>query len=157
MFPKNDQIERLGSPDISLAGLQIWVHGRQFPNAQDYWDGNWLNVTAHCGAEGADVWISGPRVHLSEVLRWRDEAVEMHRTLSGKAELSCMEPELAVELKMASLGHVAMIVRITPNLMAQQHSFEFTIDQSHLPGLLRGCGQVLQEYPIRDPARTVKV
>src|SRR5882724_344446 len=36
--------EQLGTPDIKLSGLQIWVHGRQFPNATDYWDGNWLRI-----------------------------------------------------------------------------------------------------------------
>jgi hypothetical protein len=149
MLSKDDQIDRLGPPDIRLAGRQIWVHGRQFPNAQDYWDGNWLNVTAHCGAQGADVWMSGPRVHLSEVLGWRDQAAEMHRTISGNAELACMEPELRVELKMASLGQISMTVRITPELMTQQHSFEFSIDQSHLPDLVRQCGQVLEANPIR--------
>src|SRR5256885_6731459 len=39
--------EQLGTPDIKLGGLQVWVHGRQFPDAIDYWDGNWLRITAH--------------------------------------------------------------------------------------------------------------
>jgi hypothetical protein len=33
--------------------FQLWVHGRQFSEAHDYDDGNWLRVTAHCGASGA--------------------------------------------------------------------------------------------------------
>jgi hypothetical protein len=149
MLPKADHIERLGPPQIALGGLQIYVHGRQFPDAQDYGDGNWLNVTAHCGAAGADVWMSGPRVHLSELLRWRNEGAEMHRTLSGKADLACMEPELRVELRMQSLGQIVMAVDITPELTTQKHSFEFAIDQSHLPAFLRQCNQVLDDYPIR--------
>jgi hypothetical protein len=155
MLPKDDQIDRLGPPDISLAGLQIWVHGRQFLHAQDYWDGNWLNVTAHCGAAGADVWMSGPRMHLSELLRWRDEGTEMYRTLSGKADLACIEPELHVELKMQSLGQIVMTVNITPELLTQKHSFEFDVDQSYLPPFLRQCSQVLDEYPLRgqQPAK----
>ncbi len=28
-----------GEPDLRLEGLRIWVHGRQFPDHQDYWDG----------------------------------------------------------------------------------------------------------------------
>lgn len=48
--------DNLGQPDIKLNGLQIWIHGRQYPNEEDYWDGNWLNVTAHCGSQGAEVW-----------------------------------------------------------------------------------------------------
>lgn len=52
--------ENLGAPDIELEGSQMWIHGRQFPNDEDYWDGNWLNVTAHCGSHGANVWTGGP-------------------------------------------------------------------------------------------------
>ena len=51
----NDEaIARLGKPDLRVAGFQLWVHGREFPDAQDEWDGNWLRLTAHCGeAAGA--------------------------------------------------------------------------------------------------------
>jgi hypothetical protein len=157
MYPKQDQIDRLGPPEISLAGLQIWVHGRQFPDQQDYWDGNWLRVTAHCGGQGASVWVSGSIIHLSELLDWRDQTDQMRQTLSGMAALACMEPDLRVELKMESLGQITMTVRITPEHLSQQHSFEFAIDQSYLPGFLRECGEVLGEYPIRDPARTLRV
>ena len=45
----------LGVPDLKLAGLQLWVHGREFPESEDADDGNWLRVTAHCGASGASV------------------------------------------------------------------------------------------------------
>ena len=50
--------EKLDVPDIKLAGLQIWIHSRQFPDTDDFWDGNWLNITAHCGADGASVWAA---------------------------------------------------------------------------------------------------
>jgi hypothetical protein len=80
MFPTDDQIALLGLPGIALAGLQIWVQGRQFPDAQDYWDGNWLDVTVHCGGEGASVWVSGSIIHLSELLDWRDQTKQMRQT-----------------------------------------------------------------------------
>ncbi len=58
--------EKLGEPDIELAGLRIWVHGRQFPDNEDYWDANWLNITA-CGAQGATVRVSGNIIQLPEI------------------------------------------------------------------------------------------
>lgn len=54
-----DPAAKFGTPDLKLQGLQIWVHGRQFPDAADYWDGNWLRVTAHCGESGASVFATG--------------------------------------------------------------------------------------------------
>jgi len=30
-------------PDLKFEGLSLWVLG-QFPDHNEYWDGNWLNV-----------------------------------------------------------------------------------------------------------------
>ena len=51
----------LGEPALRIAGFQLWVHGYQFPDSNDYWDGNWLRVTVHCGAAGASVCASSVR------------------------------------------------------------------------------------------------
>jgi hypothetical protein len=141
--------ENLGVPDIKLDGLQIWIHGRQFPNEDDYWDGNWLNVTAHCGAHGADIWMSGPILHVPDIARWLASCEEMNRTLSGEADLVSLEPELVVELKMKSSGHISMRVEITPDHMTQEHNFQSEIDQSYLAGLIESCRKVLAKYPIK--------
>jgi len=28
--------EDLGEPDLKIAGFQLWVHGRQYPDSEDY-------------------------------------------------------------------------------------------------------------------------
>lgn len=140
--------ENLGSPNIRLAGLQIWVHSRQFPASEDYWDANWLNVTVHCGAQGADVWTGGAIIHLSELVGWVDGCEAMTRNLSGKASLECIEPDLSVQLRASPLGHIAMTVEITPDHLTQQHKFEFEVDQSYLARLVQDCRKVLGDYPI---------
>jgi hypothetical protein len=76
--------EHLGQPSVRLAGFQLWVHG-QFPDAQDKWDGNWLNVTAHCGQAGGSVWATGAILDTISLLRFRDELERLHRTRSGEA------------------------------------------------------------------------
>jgi hypothetical protein len=141
--------ENLGAPDIKLEGLQIWIHGRQFPNEEDYWDGNWLNVTAHCGSHGADVWTSGPILHVPDIARWLDSLEWMNKSLSGEADLVSLEPELVVELKMDSPGKISMRVEITPDHMTQEHNFQFEIDQSYLVGLIESCRKILAKYPMR--------
>jgi hypothetical protein len=141
--------EHLGEPDIKLDGLQIWIHGRQFPNEEDYWDGNWLNVTAHCGSHGADVWTSGPILHVPDIARWLDSLEWMNKSLSGEADLVSLEPELVVELKMDSPGKILMRVEITPDHMTQEHNFQFEIDQSYLVGLIESCRKILAKYPMK--------
>ena len=61
--------DELGEPILKVLGFQLWVHGRQFEQATDYEDGNWLRVTAHCGAAGASVWATGSILQAQDVLR----------------------------------------------------------------------------------------
>jgi hypothetical protein len=149
-----EYINRLGPPQIKLAGLEVWIHHRS--HFQDYWDGNWVNVTVRCYGPGAEVLASGSIIHLPEIERWLDEATLMRETLSGTANLACMEPGLSVELTASSLGHILMEVQITPDHMSQQHSFKFEIDQSYLGCLLTELRAVLAEYPIRGERPVVR-
>jgi hypothetical protein len=142
--------ENLGEPDIKMGGLQIWVHGRQYPDADDYWDGNWLNVTAHCGASGASVWTSGAIFSTYDIKKWLDHSEEMNRTLNGDANLVSLEPELVVEMKMESRGHIAMRVEITPIYDGTQgHFFEFSLDQSFLPDHIQRCHKLMTRFPVK--------
>ena len=141
--------EKIGEPDIELSGLQIWVHGRQFPDNEDYWDANWLNITAHCGAQRASVWVSGSIIQLSDIDHLMAGAKALYKDLKGKAELPCIEPELFVELEAKSLGQISMTVKITPDNLSQSHEFIFEVDQSFLPKLIADCDAVLKKYPIK--------
>ena len=141
--------DSLGDPDINLNGFQLWVHARQFPNERDYWDGNWLNATAHCGTHDANVWTSGSIIHVPDLVRWLSALEIMNQTLSGEADLVSLEPELSVALKMGSLGQIQMTVEITPDQMSQQHSFKFELDQSYLENLIASLRSLLAKYPVK--------
>lgn len=146
---RTDFVEQLGNPDIKLAGLSIWIHQRQFPETEDYDDGNWLIITACCEASGATVWTQGPIIHLSEIYRLMKGCEQMSDSLSGEAQLDCMEPELDLTLKMLKNGQIRMEVEISPAHLIQRHWFRFDIDQSYLPNLIRDCHKALDKYPIK--------
>jgi hypothetical protein len=142
--------EELGEPDLKVAGFQLWVHGRQFPDADDYYDGNWLRVTAHCGASGASVWAQGAMVMVTDIAGFGNQCDAMLRGDSGSAVLDPFEPELKVSLEAAdSLGHIRAQVEITPDHLVQSHNMEFEVDQSYLPSIIKQCSAIVQEYPIR--------
>ena len=63
VFPDPDS---LGPAHLKVAGLELWVHDRRSPKAQDYWEGNWLVVTARCAATGANVWSTGPMLRVPD-------------------------------------------------------------------------------------------
>jgi len=128
------------------------VHGREYPESEDYWDGNWLRVTAHCGAAGAEVSVSGGILHLSEIVRWLAECQQMRDTLVGSAKLDCIEPELDVVLEMTTVGQMSMTVNITPDHLNQRHQLRFDIDQTYLSNIIKGCG-CSPRLPDEGPAR----
>ena len=71
----NRYINELGEPHLHLAGLKLWVHGYQYTDGDDYWDGNWLNATAICADNGATVMIRGAFIRTNEIYDWQ-HAVE---------------------------------------------------------------------------------
>jgi hypothetical protein len=143
----------LGPPAIKVVGFLLWIHGRQFPESQSYWDGNWLNVTAHCGGNGASVWASGAILMVSDLARWVEDCEALYQSGQGEARLQPLEPNLFVTLQSSDrLGHILMRVDITPDHMTQEHRMDFEIDQSYLPSLMAQCRAVIEEYPIRGQA-----
>ena len=142
--------ERLGPPSVRLKAFQLWVHGREFPEAQDQWDGNWLNVTVHCGQSGASVWATGSILDSNGLVRFRDELERLHQTRSGEAVLESHEPNVRVRVASSDdAGHVQVRAEITPDHLAQGHWFEFEIDQSDLPGTVAQLESVLAAFPVR--------
>ena len=140
----------LGPPDLKVAGFQLWVHGREFPEADDYDDGNWLRVTAHCGASGASVWVQGSILMVTDVAAFGEQCAAMLRGNSDSAALDPLEPELKVSLRVADrLGHLRAHVDITPDHLVQSHRLEFDLDQSYLPEIVRQCEAIVREYPVR--------
>jgi hypothetical protein len=147
---KHATIEQLGPPSVRLDAFQLWVHGRQFPEAQDQWDGNWLNVTVHCGRSGASVWASGAILDSTGLVRFRDELKRLHQALSGEAVLESHEPNVRVRVATSdAAGHLAVRAEITPDHLAQGHWFEFEVDQSYLPATVAQLESVLTEFPVK--------
>jgi hypothetical protein len=143
-------LEQLGPPSVRLEAFQLWVHGRQFPEAQDRWDGNWLNVTAHCRRAGASVWATGAILDTIGLLSFRDGLERLHRTLSGETVLESHEPNLVVRVAATDAsGHLRLRVEITPDHLTQAHWFEFEIDQSYLPAAVAQLESVLVAFPVR--------
>lgn len=148
----NNPFSNFGPPDIEIGTVRFWIHNRQFPDSTDFWDGNWLKATVACEAEGAIVWVSGPILHLSELKNWAAACQQMSETLSGRADLSCIEPNLAIELSLNKMGQLQMDVFLTADHLTQTHHFEFSLDQSDLPNLIRGVRKVLEKFPLREAA-----
>lgn len=136
-------------PDLRLAGLSIWVLGRQFPYQSDYWDGNWLNVRVRVEATQAVVEAHGPIVHAAELESFANELELLDGTLAGSASLKCMEPNLDISVQGNARGQATVTIRVTPDHMTQSHEFIFSIDQTYFKPLIAECRKILSDYPIK--------
>lgn len=142
--------DNLGEPALKVAGFQLWIHGRQYPEAADSGDGNWLQVTACCSASGASIWVDGSIVEVSDIANFGSQCATMLRGLSSSAVLDPVEPELKISLEVADrVGHIRAEVEITPDHLVQYHKMYFEIDQSYLAGIIQQCSAIVREYPVR--------
>ena len=133
---------------LRIEGLRLWLHHRTFPESKGYWDGNWLFETAVCEAAGSVVRVTGSILHTPEIDRFRRDLEKLNERLEGKAELKCIEPHLGIIIEAQSLGHLRMVVAITPDHLNQKHEFVFETDQSWLSYIISDCSKILRQYPI---------
>jgi hypothetical protein len=145
--------EKALQPTFELAGFQMKVLGRQFPDHNDFWDGNWLNVTCKCVAFGSRVGADGPFVHLSGIAELLSKLESLYATKSNEEIISFIEPTLNMAFKMGTLGSIEFDLSLTPDHMNQSHRFTFALDQSYLPAAIQQCKNILLSYPIKDDLR----
>ncbi len=146
---KSEYKEKLGIPDLDFAGLSIWIHGREFPENNSYWDGNWLNVTVYCEKDGSIVRATGSIIHLSEIEIWLKETEVMIQKLEGESNLPCMEPNLYIRINMKEKEKAEMLVDITPDNSNKHHNFIFEIEKSVIQKLIDQLNNILKKHPIR--------
>lgn len=133
-------------PDLTIGNFKLWILGRQFPDAQEFWDANWLIVYARYTNTFSKVAIEGPYIHLSELAQWKIDCENLYATLSGKAELDCMEPNINVCITLNQRGQGELRVNITPDNVYEQHFFCENIDQSYLKSVITNLSKILTNY-----------
>ena len=145
----NNPESELRKADLCIETFELWILGRQFPSSEDYWDGNWLDVLARCSGESSMVETGGSILHLSELQKFLNESKQMYNTLSGKAHLDCMEPNINLKIGMKNRGQCELFVSITPDHLYEKHSFIFDLDQTYLPPLISSLEFIINSYPLR--------
>jgi hypothetical protein len=136
-------------PDLRVGPFVLWVHGYERADSDEYYDANWHRVTAHCGAAGESVDVSGSILMTADLEGLRSGLERMHTTMSGSASLEPLEPNLTLQLVAGTHGHVEGVVTITPDHFTQSHEFRFDLDQSFLPGVIAQIRTVLETWPVR--------
>lgn len=149
-MPEHPSAEHLGEPALELAGLRIWIHGWASGPASGPHADNWLRVTTHCRAAGASVFAEGSILEVTDLIRFGRDAVLLLDGKANEAILDTVESNLSARIYgRDSLGHLTLQVRISHDILSQEHVFRFEIDLSYLPGLIAQCDRIEAEYPVR--------
>src|SRR3989344_3103391 len=106
-------------PHIEFGPLRIWIHGRQFPEAEDYWDGNWLFATAHYNSIEA----TGAIITAHEIRSLMEDCKKVLETGKGVIDLACTEPYIELHLESDLLGHLNGKIEITPDPAKEAHEY----------------------------------
>jgi hypothetical protein len=140
--------DALGKPAFEIEGLRVWVHGRQYPDAQTFWDGNWWRTTILCSSENSSVKVSGDVLHGSEVGSWLTELEQVREGHESSAHMDTMEPYLEVEIRPETYQRFSVRVNITPDHVFEKHYFEFWCMSDEIDKLIAGCRHALQQFPL---------
>ena len=137
------------TPFLKLAGISIWIEGRERPDSHDFWDGNWLNAKVRVEAPGSWVELRHTSIGIDELEAFDAQLQVLYRDLKGTAVPACLESALSIRLASDLRGHMRIEIDLTPEMGSQRHWFEFSSDQSYLPEFLAGLRRVLETYEVR--------
>ena len=121
---------------------------RENPQAQDYWDGNWLvtDIEVAVGSFKGRVQaaLCAPDFH-----RFREELQRLQKELSGTASFSTMEEWLALTFTGDGIGHFKVVGHLIDSPgVGNTLSFELTCDQTELPPMLHGLDAICTAFPV---------
>jgi hypothetical protein len=143
-------IDRRDPPSLVLGGLSVWVLDKAFPETVEWYEGSWLQVRAECNAPGATVTANGPILTAEDISRLLAGMEAMHQRGASSAEMSPLEPNMAISLTGSSKGRLRIDVRITPDSMTQEHRFFFDTDLAYLAEPIAQCREILRRFPVAE-------
>jgi hypothetical protein len=125
----------------------IEVHGRRYPDAEDYWDGNWLSASVNL-AVGPWKGTSGIGLYAVELTRLRGVIEEIYEHLDGTYIFEPMEHDMTLTFAGDGRGHISLRGQLRDILGATEISFCLAMDQTDLPQIVQEIDRVLEIFPV---------
>jgi hypothetical protein len=134
----------------TLEGVQISVLGRQFPDATDWEDGNWLISPVRIGV-GRFAGELPAQLRIEELQAFRAGLELIRDTLSGVAELHSMDGWLTLSVQCSASGSLLVSGSADDNPgIGNKLRFEIAgMDQSFLRDLIDQLQEVEHAFPSR--------
>lgn len=124
--------------------LLLSIRGRQFPEATDYWNANWLtcNVDACVGAFHG---VFGAVIRNEDLGRFLRQLRPLFENSSGGAMLEAAE-WLSLDVVADGRSRVKAHVQLNDNCNALE--FSLSLDRSELPAIIAQLEEICGAYPV---------
>ena len=129
--------------------VSIRIMSRMHPNAEDYWDGNWLISPLEIVAGGFRAEV-GAGLRADELASFRKALERIHASLRGEAVLESMEGWLHLKVVADRLGALRVTGRAVDR-PGGNNILSFTIeglDQTHLRGVISSLSRAEAAFPV---------
>ena len=88
-----------------------------------------------------------PYFEINDLSRFYTQLVKLYEKLKGEAELNPIEGQFALKLIGDGMGHIQVEgIAYTHATYGSYLKFEFEVDQTHLPKLIKSLEQVIHNY-----------
>jgi hypothetical protein len=121
---------------------------REYPEARDYWDGNWLNATVEIVAGGFRGKYEA-LLRAEEFAQFRDQLRPLYEHLSEAATFTTMEDWLRIHIEGDGKGHFqAQCQAVDQPGLGNRLTFSIEFDQTELPAIVRSLDEVCVAFPV---------
>ena len=129
--------------------LTLTVHGRNIPEATDYWDGNFIWCTAVVAAGAFRGSLSNP-IRNEDLARFLPRLEALYQRLDGEALLDTLDGWL--DVRVVDVGRGRIEVRgslIDDPVGGNQLEFRLALDQTYLPPIIGQVRAAVEAFPVR--------
>lgn len=133
-----------------LDHITIRILGRMHPDAEDYWDGNWLVTPLSISVGGFTAEI-GAGLRSEELRSFREGLQRLQASLAGQAKLVSMEGWLDLRVDVAASGRLVVAGQSRDRLGSSANELSFSItelDQSYLPVIIEDLQEAERRFPV---------
>jgi hypothetical protein len=134
---------------LKLAGFELTILGRQFPDSHDVWDGNWLNVVCRSQDARLKVKATGPFLNVDEIADLHSKLMQVSTREIDRLRVEIMEPTLNLSLSMAPEKQILLHVDLQPDGKKNSEHFEFSLNHGEIDVAIIQCQAILRAYPMR--------
>lgn len=119
----------------------------EFPELEDYWDGNWLLVDLEIHAHPFSGRLVNAFLRAEEMRSLLDDLIVADRDLAHKFGFQPMEPWLTFNVAGDGKGHFR--AECKTGMAGATLTFRVLFDQTDLGSMIRALKPVVEAFPIR--------